>query len=255
MILVFDIGNSNIVIGCFAEQTWRHIWRLPTINDDTTTAFYTGQIANLLVEHDIDPNEVQHLGVSSVVPDLIPVFADVLSRIFHRSPFLLGPQFYKKLTLQIDRPNEIGSDLVANALAAHHKYGGNRIVVDFGTALTFTIINDAGHILGVNIVPGLETAIKALFMNTAQLPEVPLHMPISVVGKNTIHAIQSGILHGYVGLVRHQLSLIRQELNESYLAIATGGLSEILTPLSQDFDIVDRKLTLEGLRIMLEQYV
>ena len=255
MIIAFDIGNSNVVIGVYDDESWTDVWRLPTITDRTATVFYTTQIANLLVEHDIEIREINGIAVSSVVPDLNNPFGVIIPNIFNQSPHFLGPQFYDKLVLKIDKPTEIGSDLVANSLAAHHKYGGNRIVVDFGTALTFTIINNEGHILGVNIVPGLETAIKALFMNTAQLPEVPLVMPESAVGKNTIHAIQSGILNGYVGLVRHQLALLNEELNEEYLAIATGGLSEILTPLKKDFDVVDRSLTLEGLRIMLEMYV
>ena len=233
MIAVFDIGNSNIVIGIHDGTDWKHIWRIPTLKDSNPIVYYTTQIVNLLVENDLDIQTISQIGVSSVVPDLNATFQQVISTIFKQEPHFMGPKLYEKLILKIDRPGEIGSDLVANALAAHHIYKNNRIIVDFGTALTFTIINKYGHILGVNIVPGLETAIKALFMHTAQLPEVPLKIPDSAIGKNTIHAIQSGILNGYVGLVKHQIKLINEELQEPYLAIATGGLSQILTPLQE----------------------
>ena len=124
--------------------------------------------------------------------------------------------------------------------------------MDFGTALTFTAVGQSGEIMGVNIVPGLQTAIKALFMNTSKLPEVELKLPESALGKNTIHAIQAGVLYGYTGLVKGMLEAIRKETGLSFTVVATGGLSSILTSLEGEFDEVDRNLTLEGLRLIAE---
>ena len=137
-------------------------------------------------------------------------------------------------------------------MAAYTRVAGPAIVVDFGTALTFTTIDQAGEVLGVSIVPGLQTAIKSLFMNTAKLPEVELKLPDSVLGKNTIHAIQSGVLHGYTGLIKGMLEAIQLETGLKFTVIATGGLSSILTNLDGVFDAVDRNLTLDGLRLITE---
>jgi type III pantothenate kinase len=141
---------------------------------------------------------------------------------------------------------------MCNVMAAYTRAAGPVIVVDFGTALTFTTIDQAGEVLGVSIVPGLQTAIKALFMNTSKLPEVELKLPDSVLGKNTIHAIQAGVLHGYTGLIKGMLEAIQLETGLKFTVIATGGLSSILTNLEGVFDAVDRNLTLDGLRLITE---
>jgi type III pantothenate kinase len=141
---------------------------------------------------------------------------------------------------------------MCNVMAAYSRFSGPVIVVDFGTALTFTAVDERGVIMGVNIVPGLQTAIKALFMNTSKLPEVELKLPESALGKNTIHAIQAGVLYGYTGLVKGMLEAIKNETGVKFTIVATGGLSSILTSLEGEFDEVDRNLTLEGLRLITE---
>jgi type III pantothenate kinase len=158
-----------------------------------------------------------------------------------------------QLPIDILNPFEIGSDLVANAAAAHFKYKKACIVVDFGTALTFTTISSTGKILGVSIAPGLKTAIRSLSQNTAKLFDVPLVMPTSALGKNTVTAIQSGILIGYEGLVRNMVLKIREEVQEECHAIATGGLSSIISPLHDFFHAVEPNLTLDGLRMIGEK--
>lgn len=214
--------------------------------------YYQMQLSQRLLEAGITPGNVRQLILSSVVPDITPVFEHLAQHLLAKKAITLSPDNYHKLDLQIDRPNEIGTDLLANAAAAYYLYGRDSIVVDFGTALTFTTVNANGHILGVSIVPGLKTAISALFQKTAQLPEVPLELPQSAVGKNTVHSIQSGVLIGYVGLVRHMLQSIRSELGQHYQAIATGGLSSILHPLRNDFYQINPNLTLDGLRLIAE---
>lgn len=165
----------------------------------------------------------------------------------------MGPDLYKKLPIGVLNPYEIGSDLVSNALAAYTRFKRSCIVVDFGTALTFTTLGNDGEILGVAIAPGLKTAIKSLSQNTAKLFDVPLQLPDSVLGKNTVHAIQAGILIGYEGIVTTMIKKIRKELkDESVPVIATGGLSSIITSLSSEFSSIDANLTLDGLRIAVE---
>lgn len=157
------------------------------------------------------------------------------------------------MKIGINNPHEIGTDLVANAVAAVYRFPNNHcIVVDFGTALTFTTISKNKEILGVAISLGLQTAVRALSQNTAKLPEVPLELPASPIGKNTTHAIQAGVLLGYVGAVPFILQQIENELGEKCKVIATGGLSSILTPLKNYFDQIDMLLTLDGLRIIGE---
>lgn len=249
MLLAIDIGNSNVVLALHDGKNWQDLLRIPTLSNESPV-FYKMKIVDHFWEAGIIRNQVETCVLSSVVPVLRDIFEEILSDLFPSPPIVVNSEIYPKLKLKIDRPDEIGTDLVANAAAANHLFKKDCIVVDFGTALTFTVVSKEGHILGVNIAPGLKTAIKALVGNTAQLPEVPLELPKSAIGKNTISAIQSGILLGYVGLVRHQLKCIREEVGEQFIAVATGGLSKILTVLEDDFEEVDINLTLEGLRVI-----
>lgn len=251
MLAAIDIGNSNVSLAIHDGEKWKHFWRYPTIRDESPF-FYSVRIRNHLFEHDIEITAIDKVVLSSVVPPLTPVFHQILPELFNAPLLTVSPTIFPKLSLKIDNPNEIGSDLIANAVAAHTIYQQNCIIVDFGTALTFTTVTKEGEVLGVAIAPGLKTAISALFSKTAQLPEVPLQLPATPVGKNTIHAIQSGILIGYVGLVKEMLKEIRKEVGESYIAIATGGLSSILHPLRDEFVDIDVELTMNGLKIIGE---
>jgi len=251
MLVAVDIGNSNVSVAINKGKKWKHFWRYPTIREESPF-FYSMKIRDHLLEHDIKIKKVKKVVLSSVVPPLTPVFQEILPQLFQAPLVTVGPDIYPKISLKIDDPNEIGSDLVANAVAAHKIYKKDCIVVDFGTALTFTTVTKKGEVLGVAIAPGLKTAIGALFSKTAQLPEVPLEMPKTPVGKNTIHAIQSGILNGYVGLVKHMLAAIRAEVGTHFVAVATGGLSSILHPLQSEFEDIDVELTMNGLKIIGE---
>ncbi|MEZ4988988.1 MAG: type III pantothenate kinase [Saprospiraceae bacterium] len=252
MLLAIDIGNSNVTVGFYQDQDWKYMWRFATRTDLEAAMYYHVQLTNRLIEVGLPAERVNRIIISSVVPDLTATIEELVQHLFHHQPLTLRPELYHRLKLQIDRPDEIGTDLLANAAAAYFLYQKDCVVVDFGTALTFTTVTGAGHILGVSIAPGLKTAIRSLFQKTAQLPEVPLEFPRSAIGKNTVHAIQSGILIGYVGLVRHMLSMIRAELGEHYSAVATGGLSSIMHPLENDFAIINPNLTLDGLRLICE---
>ncbi|MEM6964217.1 MAG: type III pantothenate kinase [Bacteroidota bacterium] len=251
MLLAIDIGNTNVVFALYEDTIWEQTFRLPTLPNESPL-FYKMKIVDYFLEAGIPLGKIQKTVVSSVVPPLVQVFENILLELFSQKPILATPKAYPKLKLAINRPDEIGTDLFANAVAAHNLFQKDCIVVDFGTALTFTVVSKAGVLLGVNIAPGLKTAIRSLVGNTAQLPEVPLELPASVIGKNTMTAIQNGILLGYVGLVRHQIASIRAELGAQYIAVATGGLSKILKVLENDFEVVDMNLTVEGLRLIGE---
>lgn len=247
MILVLDIGNSDITMGLWDGNQWKHIWRIPS-RLHQPELFYGVKMRDAFFEAGIPISNVKRIVLSSVVPGLTEKVNKVIKSLFSQDPVVLGPAVYEKLPIEVLNPFEIGSDLVANAMAAHMKYKRTCIVADFGTALTFTTISAKGKILGVSIVPGLRTAIKALSQNTAKLFDVPLETPTSALGTSTITAIQSGLVIGYDGLVRNMVGAIRKELDEDCLAIATGGLSFVITSLKGFFHAIEPNLTLDGLR-------
>ncbi|MDZ4714045.1 MAG: type III pantothenate kinase [Cytophagales bacterium] len=250
MLLVFDIGNSDITMGLWNKAAWR-VWRIPS-RPDQPELYYGIKVRDHFLETGIPVETVHTLVISSVVPSLTEKIRNVVRSLFKREPVMVGPGVYDKLPVEVLNPYEIGSDLVANAIAAYFKVRKTCIVVDFGTALTFTTVSGTGKILGVSIVPGLRTALRSLSQNTAKLFDVPLEMPTSALGINTVTAIQSGIVIGYEGLVKHMVGTIRAELKEEAPAIATGGLSFIITSLRGFFQSVEPQLTLDGLRIIGE---
>lgn len=249
MLLVFDIGNSDITIGLWVAEQWKHVWRIPS-KPDQPELFYGVKMRDFFLEADIAVDRVETIVLSSVVPSLTEKVRSAIRQLYAKEPVTLGPSVYAKLPIQILNPYEIGSDLVANAMAAYDKFRQTCIVVDFGTALTFTTISGEGKIVGVSIVPGLRTALRSLTQNTAKLFDVPLEMPSSALGINTVTAIQSGIVIGYEGLVKNIVAAIRSELKTDCPAIATGGLSFVMTSLKGFFHTVDPHLTLDGLRII-----
>lgn len=249
MMLAVDIGNTDITLGLYKNGNWAYIWRLSSAHNHPEL-FYGIKLREFFFEAGLNTSHVNKIVISSVVPDLTDRIISVVQTLFERHPIVLGPDVYAKLPIQVLNPYEIGSDLVSNALAAYTRVKSNCIVVDFGTALTFTTIDSKGKIIGVAIAPGLKTAIRSLSQNTAKLFDVPLELPDSVLGKNTVHAIQAGILIGYEGLVTTMIKKIKDELNDPACAvIATGGLSSIITTLKDQFSEVDKHLTLDGLRL------
>ncbi len=253
MILAIDIGNTNIVFGVADENEWVKIWRIQT-DWSKTADEYEVIFRSLFVSSSISYTDISRAVLSSVVPSLIRAFREMLNNLLESSLLLVEPSIYDNLPIKIIDPYEIGTDLVADATAAFMGYGGSTMVIDFGTALTFTTISRQGEILGVAITPGLLTALKSLTGNTAQLHDVQLSAPPSVLGKNTVHAIQSGIVLGFSGLVDSMVSRTEAELGEKLTVIATGGLSSVLKNVSARIEIVDENLTLDGLKY-IAQYV
>jgi type III pantothenate kinase len=252
MLLAVDTGNTDSVFGIWHEDRWLHVFRISSKKQETA-AFYESRLRLFFLESNLAVNAIKTIVLSSVVPTLTPTVYNMLAEFFQLKPLLVKHDVFPEIKINIENPQEIGSDLLANAVAAFVKYQRNCVIVDFGTALTFTTVSATGEILGVAIAPGLKTAVKSLFSNTAQLPEVPLKLPKSALGKNTTHAIQAGILLGYESMVKGMISRIRMELGGDCIAVATGGLSSIIDTLKEEFVEINRNLTLDGLRIIGEQ--
>lgn len=250
MLLAIDIGNTDIVLGIFHEKVWKHTWRVPVESYTKTHK----SMQDAIEKSYFSPVSIDQVVLSSVVPGLTPAIRATIRSFITLPITLVGPAVYPHLKINVKNPEEIGSDLVANAVAAYEIYKKCSIIVDFGTALTFTTVGEDGTILGVAIAPGLKTAVRALFQHTAQLPEVPLEMPKTAIGKGTTEAVQAGVMLGYVGLVEFILAQIEDELACECKKIATGGLASVLTPLHDRFDLVDPMLTLNGLQIISTQY-
>jgi type III pantothenate kinase len=251
MLLAVDVGNTDTVFGLYQSGDWDYIWRTRSLVQENEI-HYESKLRLHFLEAGLWFGDVETVVLSSVVPALTPAILKMLRSLFGEDIIVVGPDIYPGLSIAIDHPHEIGADLIANAVAVMNRYHENCVIVDFGTALTFTTVSKNREILGVAILPGLVTAVKALFANTAQLPEVPLELPTSAIGKNTTEAIQAGILLGYEGLVKSLLHRIRTELGGECIAVATGGLSSIIETLKDEFVEIDRKLTLDGLRVIGE---
>ncbi|KQS32849.1 type III pantothenate kinase [Dyadobacter sp. Leaf189] len=252
MLLAVDVGNTDTVFGLYQFGSWEHLWRMRSLPQESES-HYESRLRLHFLEAGLWFGDMETVVLSSVVPALTPVILKMLRSLFGEDIIVVGPDIYPDLEIQIDHPHEIGADLIANAVAVRSRYQQNCVVVDFGTALTFTTVSKDSKILGVAILPGLVTAVKALFANTAQLPEVPLVLPSTAIGKNTTEAIQAGILLGYEGLVKSLISRIREELGGECIAVATGGLSSIIETLKDEFVEIDNKLTLDGLRVIGEK--
>jgi type III pantothenate kinase len=247
MLLAIDIGNTNIVFGVNDNGKWLNHWRIQT-DPKKTADEYEVIFRSLLSAGKNFLTEMNKIILSSVVPSLVRPFTEMLPGLFYRTKItIVGPDIYPKLPVKILNPYEIGADLVANSVAAFNKFGKLTMVIDFGTALTFTTIGKDAEIKGVAIAPGLLTAVTALAGGTAQLPHVHLTAPPSVLGENTIHAIQSGIVYGFTGLVDSMIERTQDELGEKISVVATGGLSSVIAPLTKNIKNVELLLTLDGL--------
>ena len=251
MKLVIDIGNTNIVAGIKQQDRWLQILRFET--DKNALAFeYSMKLNNALWELGVAPDDIKYKIFSTVVPELNEAFQNLLVKINNAPLIVFDKTIFSKLNITIPSPDEIGTDLVANALAAHNFYNDNMIIIDFGTALTFTVIDKNGKILGVNIAPGLKTAINTLGDKTSQLDVVPLELPKNPLGNTTETAIQNGVLLGYTGLISYMIETIKKEVGQDYKILVTGGLVNVLKDRLPMIDYVNQNLTLEGLALSTE---
>lgn len=244
-----DIGNTNVVMGLYRGEELLTHWRIAT--DHQRMADEYGMLILDLFERSAqDPASVEGVIVASVVPPLTGVFQKLSERYFRQTPLVVGAGAESGVRILLDHPSEVGADRVVNAVAAYHRYGGPACVVDLGTATTFDLISADGDYLGGAIAPGVGIAAEALFERTAKLPRIDLVRPPSAIGKNTVQAMQSGLLFGYVGLVEGLVARFRAELGPEMRVIATGGLASLIAAETPVIEAVDPWLTLEGLRLI-----
>lgn len=251
MLLAIDIGNTNITFGLYEGETLGPRWRIRTIHDKMPDEY--GILLDQLFRHrGYSSEQVTDVVIASVVPPLTPVFQTVCWVYLGRSALVVGAGVRTGVHIRYESPREVGADRVVDAAAVRALYGVPACVVDFGTATTFDAISAEGDYLGGAIAPGVGIAAQALFERTAKLPRVELTHPPSVIGRNTVHSIQSGLLFGYVSLVEGMVARFKIQLGRQTHVVATGGLAEIVARETDVIDVVDPWLTLHGLRIVYE---
>lgn len=252
MLLVIDVGNTNIVLGVYKDTELLDHWRISTDRQRTTDE-YGVLIRELFYLNDLRADDINAIIISSVVPPVVPTLERMCQRYFGLSPLLIGPGVKTGMDIRYDNPREVGADRIVNAVAAYEKYGGPVIIVDFGTATTFCAVDAKGVYLGGSICPGIGISTEALVQRTAKLPRIELKRTDSVICRNTIESMQAGVFYGFVGQVEGIVSRMRRELDMSARVVATGGLAVVIAPTTKAIDVVEPMLTLEGLRIIYER--
>jgi type III pantothenate kinase len=251
MLLVIDIGNTNIVLGVYREEELAACWRLAT-DVHKMADEYIVLLNSLFSNEGLSKSEVKGSAISCVVPPLLPVFQEVCRKHLQVEPLVVGPGIKTGVRILIDNPRELGADRIVNAIAVRRLYGTPAIVIDFGTATTFDVVSREGDYLGGAIAPGIGISAEALYREAAQLPRIELAIPKKVIGKNTVTSMQSGVLFGYVALVEGMVERIVEELGEETKVIATGGLAGVIAREASIIQVVNPNLTLEGLRLIYE---
>jgi len=249
MLLVFDVGNTNIVLGVYEDEELLYHWRVST--DRQKTADEYGVLMKSLFDHrGLDMADIDAAIISSVVPPMMAPLIRMSQRYFGVDPLIVGPGIKTGMVIKYENPREVGADRIVNAIAAFEKYGGPVVIVDFGTATTFCAVDKAGDYLGGAIAPGITISTEALFQRAAKLPRIELAKPKTVICRNTVSSMQSGIIFGFVGQVDEIVRRMQAELGGSAAVVATGGLANLIAQESVTIQHVEPFLTLEGLKIV-----
>ena len=249
MLLVIDVGNTNTVAGLYGEDRLLSHWRVRTVADHTIDE-YGMLILNLYRSSKVGSQAISSIIISCVVPSMLNILEPLCKKYFHVTPLIVGPGIKTGMPIYYDNPREVGADRVVNAVAAHEKYEGDIIIVDFGTATTFDYVTAKGEYMGGCIAPGVVISSEALFERASKLPPVELCKPRNVIAKDTVSSMQAGIVFGYAGLVDGLVNRIKEEAQTEPTVIATGGLANIIAEETSTINHVDEMLTLEGLRIV-----
>ncbi|MDO5689240.1 MAG: type III pantothenate kinase [Tissierellia bacterium] len=255
MLLVIDIGNTNIVSGLFDGETLVHQWRISSDTNRSSDEY--GLIYTQLFEvNGVEFDEVEDIMIASVVPSLAHTIPSMCERYLKKRPLIVGVGTKTGINIKYDNPKEVGADRIVNAVAGFERYGGPLILVDIGTAISFDVMDEGGNYLGGAIAPGIGISSDALFMRTAKLPKVELTEPSKAIGKNTVQSMQSGIVFGYIGLIDGIIERIIRELDRpasEVKVVGTGGFIRLLANQSKYIQETDAMITLDGLRILYEK--
>ncbi len=249
MLLVMDVGNTDTVLGVYDGEELLHDWRIRTKADHTVDE-YGILIYNLYNASRISSRAVQDIIISCVVPPMLNILEPLCQKYFKVKPLIVGPGVRTGMPIFYDNPKEVGADRIVNAVACFHKHQRSLIIVDFGTATTFDYISSQGEYMGGCIAPGIMISTEALFSRTAKLPRVELTKPKNIIAKDTVSSMQAGIMYGYAGLVDGIVERMKKEAASNPLVVATGGLATIIAPQATSIDLVEKMLTLEGLRLI-----
>ena len=253
MILVLDTGNTNIVLGVYDQGQLKYHWRMETYRHKTEDE-YAMQVKSLFTHVGLTFEEVNGIIISSVVPPVMFPLEQMCKKYFNQKPLVVGPGIKTGLNIKYENPREVGADRIVNAVAAIEDHGGGPlIIVDFGTATTYCYINEEGGYMGGAIAPGIGISMEALFDRASKLPRIELARPDSVVGKNTVSAMQSGIVYGYVGQVEGIVARMKAQSKEEPTVVATGGLADLIASETTAIDVVDNFLTLKGLHLIYQR--
>lgn len=250
MILVVDIGNTNIVVGVYEGDELLNNWRMVTRSEKTSDE-YGIFILNLLKHSNIEHTKINSAIVSSVVPNVMHSFENALKKYFNIDPLIVGPGIKTGITIATDNPREVGADRIVGLVAAYDMYGGPLIVIDFGTATTYDVVNERGEFKYGITSPGIQISADALWQRTAQLPSVEIKNPGSILSKNTVTSMQAGLFYGHVGQTEYIINRIKEELKiDNMKVIATGGLGRMIYEETKFIDVYDPLLLFKGLKII-----
>jgi len=255
MLLVIDVGNTNIVIGIFNGDELITDWRIHT-EKNTTEDEFNILVNNLFSSSNINRKSIEHTIISSVVPQMVNILDSFCRKYLGHEPHWVNASSYKGMPILYSNPSEVGADRIVNAVAAFDKYKTSLIIIDFGTATTFDAVSAKGEYMGGAICPGIIISSEALFMKASKLPRVEIFTtPKNVIGKDTNNSIQSGIIYGYAGLVDGMVKRMKIEMNSDPKVIATGGLAQLIGDVSETIEKIERLLTIEGLKIIGDAFL
>lgn len=253
MILVIDVGNTNIVLGVYDGKELVANWRITTLNN--RTADETGLLIRSLFSYsDVNMEDIESVIISSVVPNIMYSLTNGIRKQLHIEPMIVGAGMKTGINLRMENPREMGADRIVNLVAAYTIYGGPVVVVDYSTATMFDVVNEKGEFVTAITAPGVQICADALYQKAAQLPKIEIKKPDSIVAKNTVSSIQAGIVIGHIGETIYILETLKQTLKQPNLkVIATGGLARVIDEKEEIFDVIDPVLSLKGLRILYEK--
>src|SRR3954454_17683066 len=252
LIFVFDVGNTNIVLGVYDGDELKYHWRVETNRNRTEDEF--GMNIKALFDHaGLSFSDIDGIIISSVVTPIMFALERMCQKYFHVKPLVVGPGIKTGLHIKYENPREVGADRIVNAVAAIHEYASPLIMVDFGTATTYCYVNEERQYMGGAIAPGIGISTEPLYSRAAKLPRIDIARPEGVIGKNTVAAMQAGVVYGYVGQVEGILKRMMDQSEQKPTVIATGGLSALIAQESKIIDIVDPFLTLKGLQLIYKR--